>query len=119
MVAAVKISQVDKSFGNLDALLGIDFEIPRGSFFGLLGPNGAGKSTLINIMAGLVRASSGSVSIMGYDVRRNWRQARQSLGVVPQELVVDPFLLLVKCCVCRLVILVVSHLLGLRSCWIS
>ncbi len=91
MVAAVKISQLYKQFGNLDALSGLDFEIPMGSFFGLLGPNGAGKSTLINIMAGLSRASSGSVSIMGYDVRHNWRQARQSLGVVPQELVVDPF----------------------------
>jgi ABC-2 type transport system ATP-binding protein len=91
MLAAVKISQLHKQFGNLDALSGLDFEIPKGSFFGLLGPNGAGKSTLINIMAGLVRASSGSVSIMGYDVRSNWRQARQSLGVVPQELVVDPF----------------------------
>jgi ABC-2 type transport system ATP-binding protein len=91
MVAAVNISQVDKSFGNLHALSEVNFEIPKGSFFGLLGPNGAGKSTLINIMAGLAHASSGSVSIMGYDVRRNWRQARQSLGVVPQELVIDPF----------------------------
>jgi ABC-2 type transport system ATP-binding protein len=91
MVAAVTISQVHKSYGNLQALSGVDFTIPQGSFFGLLGPNGAGKSTLINIMAGLTHVTRGSVSIMGHDVRRQWRQARYSLGVVPQELAIDPF----------------------------
>ncbi|MDM8557655.1 ABC transporter ATP-binding protein [Candidatus Parabeggiatoa sp. HSG14] len=91
MVAAVSISQVHKHYGNLHALRGVDFEIPRGSFFGLLGPNGAGKSTLINIMAGLVRATQGTVHILGNDVRHQWRQARHSLGVVPQELAIDPF----------------------------
>jgi ABC-2 type transport system ATP-binding protein len=91
MVAAVSISQVHKHYGNLHALRGIDFEIPKGSFFGLLGPNGAGKSTLINIMAGLVRATQGTVQILGYDVSRQWRQARYSLGIVPQELAIDPF----------------------------
>lgn len=91
MVAAVSIEQVHKNYGNLHALRGIDFEIPQGSFFGLLGPNGAGKSTLINIMAGLVHATDGMVRIKGYDVRRQWRQARHSLGVVPQELAIDPF----------------------------
>jgi len=91
MVAAVTISQVHKSYGNLQALSGVDFTIPQGSFFGLLGPNGAGKSTLINIMAGLTHVTRGSVSIMGHDVRRQWRQARYSLGIVPQELAIDSF----------------------------
>lgn len=91
MPAAVSISQVHKRYGDLIALNNIDFDIPKGCFFGLLGPNGAGKSTLINIMAGLVRATEGSVSILGNDVNKQWRQARYSLGVVPQELVVDPF----------------------------
>jgi ABC-2 type transport system ATP-binding protein len=91
MDAAVSISHVHKYYDQLHALQGIDFEIPKGSFFGLLGPNGAGKSTLINIMGGLVRPTQGSVRIMGYDVRHQWRAARHSLGLVPQELVVDPF----------------------------
>ncbi|MDM8565640.1 ABC transporter ATP-binding protein [Candidatus Halobeggiatoa sp. HSG11] len=91
MPAAVKISQVYKHYGNLTALDNIDFEIPEGCFFGLLGPNGAGKSTLINIMGGLVRATEGSISILDNDVNQQWRQARYSLGVVPQELVIDPF----------------------------
>ncbi|HAD25090.1 MAG TPA: multidrug ABC transporter ATP-binding protein [Alphaproteobacteria bacterium] len=73
------------------ALKGIDLEIPRGSIFGLLGPNGAGKSTFINILAGLVIKSSGQVSIWGFDIDRNPRQARASIGVVPQELNIDPF----------------------------
>ncbi|KHD06154.1 hypothetical protein PN36_15505 [Candidatus Thiomargarita nelsonii] len=90
-MVAVNFSKVHKHYGNLQALRGVDFEIPKGSFFGLLGPNGAGKSTLINIMAGLVRATQGNVRILGYDVRHQWRQARQALGVVPQELAIDPF----------------------------
>ena len=89
MVAAVSITQIHKYYGQLPALREVNFEIPPGSFFGLLGPNG--KSTLINIMAGLVRASQGQVKIMGHDVQQQWRQARQALGVVPQELVYDPF----------------------------
>ncbi|MCK5876831.1 MAG: ABC transporter ATP-binding protein [Candidatus Marithrix sp.] len=91
MPAAVNISRVYKHYGDFTALDDVDFEIPKGCFFGLLGPNGAGKSTLINIMAGLVRATKGSVSILGNDVIKQWRQARYSLGVVPQELVIDPF----------------------------
>ena len=91
MVAAISIAQAHKYYGQLAALREVNFDIPQGSFFGLLGPNGAGKSTLISIMAGLVRASQGSVQIMGYDVQRQWRQARHALGVVPQELVYDPF----------------------------
>jgi ABC-2 type transport system ATP-binding protein len=90
-MSAVTIAQVHKHYDHLHALKGINFEIPKGCFFGLLGPNGAGKSTLINIMAGLVHATSGTVRIMDYDVRHHWRQARQSLGVVPQELVIDMF----------------------------
>ena len=73
------------------ALKGIDLEIPQGSFFGLLGPNGAGKSTIINIMAGIVIKSSGNVRICGYDIEKDMRNARMSLGVVPQELVLDTF----------------------------
>ena len=91
MSAAVSIRNIHKQYGTLQALKGIEFDIQPGEFFGLLGPNGAGKSTLINIMAGLVRASSGSLSVMGHDVVGDYRQARQSLGVVPQELVYDPF----------------------------
>jgi len=88
---AVAIAGVQKHYGKTAALKGVDLEVRRGEFFGLLGPNGAGKSTLINIIAGLVRASAGSVAVLGHDVVRSWRQARTSLGVVPQELVFDPF----------------------------
>jgi len=88
---AVSIHHVHKRFGNLQALAGIDLEIQRGEFFGLLGPNGAGKSTLINALAGLVRVDAGSLAIMGYDVVGEYRQARRMLGVVPQELIYDPF----------------------------
>jgi len=88
---AVAIAGVHKQYGRNLALKGIDLEVRRGEFFGLLGPNGAGKSTLINIIAGLVRASAGSVAVLGHDVVRAWRQARLALGVVPQELVFDPF----------------------------
>jgi ABC-2 type transport system ATP-binding protein len=73
------------------ALSAVDLDIPRGSLFGLLGPNGAGKSTLINILAGLVNKTSGSASIWGYDIDSDARQARAAIGVVPQELNIDPF----------------------------
>lgn len=88
---AIKISGVHKYFGALHALKGIDLTIEPGEFFALLGPNGAGKSTLINILAGLIAPSSGNVSVMGFDVGSQYQQARQLLGVVPQELVFDPF----------------------------
>jgi ABC-2 type transport system ATP-binding protein len=91
MTAAIEIREVHKSFGPLQALAGIDLEIPRGEFFGLLGPNGAGKTTLISILAGLARADRGAVRVMGHDVRTDYRAARRALGVVPQELVFDPF----------------------------
>lgn len=74
-----------------EALKGIDLAIPAGSIFGLLGPNGAGKSTLINILAGLVRKTSGGVEIWGFDQDVNPRQSRASIGVMPQELTIDPF----------------------------
>ena len=75
----------------LQALDHVSFDIEEGEFFGLLGPNGAGKTTLISILAGLARATSGSVKVHGFDVRADFGQARRHLGVVPQELVFDPF----------------------------
>ena len=91
MGVAVSIHQVVKSFGSLRALDGVSLQITEGEFFGLLGPNGAGKTTLISCLAGLVRPDSGSLSVMGFDVQRDYREARRRLGVVPQELVFDPF----------------------------
>jgi len=90
-MAAIEVRQVSKRFGALQALADIDLEIREGEFFGLLGPNGAGKTTLISILAGLARADTGSVRIMGHDVTLDYRNARRALGVVPQELVFDPF----------------------------
>jgi ABC-2 type transport system ATP-binding protein len=90
-MAAIEVRQVSKHFGALQALAGIDLDIGEGEFFGLLGPNGAGKTTLISILAGLARANTGSVRIMGHDVSLDYRSARRALGVVPQELVFDPF----------------------------
>ena len=91
MKKAIVFNKVKKSFGKLEALKGIDLTIEEGEFFALLGPNGAGKSTLINILAGLAKPSSGSIKVMGYDVIKDYQNARRSLGVVPQELVFDPF----------------------------
>lgn len=91
MTPAIQIQQVHKRFGAVQALAGIDLEVAPGEFFGLLGPNGAGKTTLINVLAGLARADSGSVRVMGYDVVAEYRNSRRALGVVPQELVFDPF----------------------------
>ena len=76
---------------SVDALKAVDLTIPVGSFFGLLGPNGAGKSTFINILAGLVRKSAGSVSVLGHDIDTATRRVRSSIGVMPQELNLDPF----------------------------
>ncbi len=90
-MAAIQITNVEKRYGTLRALGGVSLSIEKGEFFGLLGPNGAGKTTLISIIAGLSRADSGSVSIHGHDVVTGYRQARKLLGVVPQELVFDPF----------------------------
>jgi ABC-2 type transport system ATP-binding protein len=91
MTAAVSIVDVVKTFGSLRALNGMSLDIQPGEFFGLLGPNGAGKTTLISSLAGLVRPDSGSISVLGHDVIKDFRQARSLLGVVPQELVFDPF----------------------------
>lgn len=91
MVAAVSIIDVVKHFGSLKALAGVSLEIEQGEFFGLLGPNGAGKTTLISSLAGLLRPDSGSLKVLGHDVVTDFREARRLLGVVPQELVFDPF----------------------------
>ena len=92
---AVSFQQVAKTYsrvrGNFRALDGVSFDIQQGEFFGLLGPNGAGKTTLISILAGLTRPSGGRVTVMGHDVQRDVAAARKSLGIVPQELVFDPF----------------------------
>ena len=91
MSPAIDVRDAVKRYGRFEALKGVSLQVAEGEFFGLLGPNGAGKTTLISIVAGLTRASSGSVSVMGHDVVRDYRRARASLGVVPQELVFDPF----------------------------
>ena len=91
MKKAIVFNKVKKNFGKLEALKGIDLTIDEGEFFALLGPNGAGKSTLINILAGLMKPTSGSIKVMGHDVIVDYQNARRSLGIVPQELVFDPF----------------------------
>ena len=91
MTSAVRLRGVEKRYPRVHALRGIDLDIEQGEFFALLGPNGAGKTTLISLLAGLSRASAGSVEIMGFDVTRQYREARGAIGVVPQELVYDPF----------------------------
>jgi len=90
-MAAIQVNNVEKRYGALRALDGVSLSIEEGEFFGLLGPNGAGKTTLISIVAGLSRADAGRVSIHGHDVVSGYRQARKLLGMVPQELVFDPF----------------------------
>ena len=91
MGVAVSIQNITKRFGTLQALDDVSLQIVEGEFFGLLGPNGAGKTTLISSLAGLIRPDSGTVSVMGFDVHAQYREARRQLGVVPQELVFDPF----------------------------
>ncbi|HET7315153.1 ABC transporter ATP-binding protein [Salinisphaera sp.] len=88
---AISFMDVHKRYATTHALKGVSFDIRRGEYFGLLGPNGAGKSTLISITAGLAQATSGSVAVLGHDVVADYRAARRALGVVPQELVYDPF----------------------------
>ncbi|NYG33976.1 ABC-2 type transport system ATP-binding protein [Sphaerotilus montanus] len=95
MIPAISFQQVSKTFstprGALQALDAVSLDIAPGEFFGLLGPNGAGKTTLISILAGLSRATTGRVRVMGHDVVDDYAAARRSLGIVPQELVFDPF----------------------------
>ena len=89
---SIKIRKLRKVYdANLEALKGIDLDIPKGSFFGLLGPNGAGKTTTIGIMTGLVNITSGSVEVMGYDVIKNYKKSRKLIGLSPQELNFDVF----------------------------
>ena len=90
---AIEIKNLSKTYkkGEKVALKSIDLEIKKGSFFGLLGPNGAGKSTIINILAGLVNKSSGSVKIAGINIDENPQEAKFKIGIVPQELIIDPF----------------------------
>ena len=94
-MSAVSFQNITKTYAaggrTVRALQGVSFEIEEGEFFGLLGPNGAGKTTLISILAGLSRASSGAVTVQGHDVVADYAAARRALGVVPQELVFDPF----------------------------
>ncbi len=95
--SAIEIKELRKTYARQkgmppkEALKGVDLTVPQGAIFGLLGPNGAGKSTMINILAGLVRKTSGQVSIWGFDQDVNPRQSRAAIGVMPQELNLDPF----------------------------
>jgi ABC-2 type transport system ATP-binding protein len=90
--AAVAIDSLQKIYaGGKEALKGVTFDVPRGQIFGLLGPNGAGKSTLINILAGLVNKTGGTASIWGFDIDQHPRNAKASIGIVPQEILFDPF----------------------------
>ena len=95
LMPAISFQNVSRNYhsarGEVHALDGVTFDIQRGEFFGLLGPNGAGKTTLISILAGLARATSGRVHVLGHDVVDDYAAARRSLGIVPQELVFDPF----------------------------
>ena len=94
-MSAVSFQNVSKTYrtsrGDFQALRSVSFDIEPGEFFGLLGPNGAGKTTLISILAGLASPTSGRVTVLGHDVQSDYRAARRHLGVVPQELVFDPF----------------------------
>tara|TARA_B100000953_G_scaffold183189_1_gene150811 strand:- start:711 stop:1631 length:921 start_codon:yes stop_codon:yes gene_type:complete len=90
--AAISIQNLSKTYaGGKQALSDVSFDVERGSIFGLLGPNGAGKSTLINILAGLVNKTGGHASIWGFDINENPRNAKASIGIVPQEIMFDPF----------------------------
>ena len=91
MTPAVEIVNVARRFGAVQALAGVALSVEPGEFFGLLGPNGAGKTTLISILAGLTHADAGEARVLGHDVVTDYRNTRRLLGVVPQELVFDPF----------------------------
>ena len=92
-ISAIKVSNLRKTYSQVKkiALDGINIDIPYGSIFGLLGPNGAGKSTFINILGGLTNKTSGTVEICGIDIDVDPKTARGTIGVVPQEIIIDPF----------------------------
>ncbi|WP_309610429.1 ABC transporter ATP-binding protein, partial [Sphingomonas sp.] len=90
--AAIRIKLLSKTYaGGKRALDDVTFDVPRGQIFGLLGPNGAGKSTLINILAGLVVKTGGTATVWGFDIDDHPRNAKRSIGIVPQEILFDPF----------------------------
>jgi ABC-2 type transport system ATP-binding protein len=90
--AAIAVDALEKTYaGGKRALDGVTLDVPRGSIFGLLGPNGAGKSTLINILSGMVKKTGGRASIWGFDIDEHPRNAKASIGIVPQEILFDPF----------------------------
>ena len=89
--AAIEIKKLYKNYNNVNALKGIDLIIPKGEFYGLLGPNGAGKTTTINIITGLVKISSGSVTVLGHDVITDFKNSRKKVGLAPQEFNFDHF----------------------------
>jgi len=91
MSTAIKIRNINKKYGDLQALDNINLDIKKGEFFGLLGPNGAGKSTLIGILGGLVKKDSGNITVLGRDIISNYRETKKSLGIVPQEITFDPY----------------------------
>ncbi|MDZ7687380.1 MAG: ABC transporter ATP-binding protein [Halobacteriales archaeon] len=90
-MTAIETEDLRKSYGDLRALKGVSLEVDEGEFFGLLGPNGAGKTTFINILVGLVRKSGGEARVFGYDVEDDYKQARDAIGLAPQEFNVDRF----------------------------
>lgn len=109
MLPALEVQHINKHFGQVHALTDVNLNIYPGEFFALLGPNGAGKTTLISIIAGLTLADSGAVKVMGRDVLTDYQQARLNLGIVPQELVFDPFFTV------REILLIQSGYYGIRN----
>jgi ABC-2 type transport system ATP-binding protein len=91
-VPALKVDKLVKRYGDFTAVDGISFQVREGEFFGLLGPNGAGKTTTINATVGLAKITSGSISLFGHDVERDWRTARRQVGLAPQEYNFDRYL---------------------------
>jgi len=91
MTYAIDVQNVEKQYGSFTALAGVSLRVEEGEFFALLGPNGAGKTTLISTLAGLTRPSAGTLQVMGHDVVTDYQAARRALGIVPQEIVFDPF----------------------------
>ncbi len=118
---AIAFQHVTKTFassrGEVRALQGVSLEVEPGEFFGLLGPNGAGKTTLISVLAGLTKPSSGHALVQGFDVQADYAQARRCLGVVPQELVFDPFSMCEKpCASSRAILVFAATTTGSMSC---